>query len=46
MVKSTQTKPAPKKRGKYEEKLAVKGSFMDIIGAAVNDANKGKKESD
>lgn len=28
-----------KKRGKYEEPLKVNGSFMDIIGAAVKNAN-------
>lgn len=38
-------KPSDKKpqtenpRGKYEEKLAVKGSFLDIIKASVKDAN-------
>lgn len=35
-------------RGKYEEKLSVKGSFLDIMQAAMNDANsktaKGKKD--
>jgi hypothetical protein len=29
-----------KKRGKYEEKLKVNGSFMDIIKAVVKDADK------
>lgn len=38
-------KPSDKKpqtenaRGKYEEKLAVKGSFLDIIQASVKNAN-------
>jgi len=29
-----------KKRGKYHEKLAVKGSFMDIIAASMKHADK------
>lgn len=33
--KNTVKKP----RGKYEEKLKVKGSFLDIIKASVKDAN-------
>jgi len=38
-------KPTKKKRGKYDDKLAVKGSFFDLIGAAVKNANdKGKKK--
>lgn len=28
-----------KPRGKYEEKLVVKGSFLDIIQASVKNAN-------
>ena len=38
-------KPSDKKpqtenpRGKYEEKLVVKGSFLDIIQASVKNAN-------
>ncbi|HPG07927.1 MAG TPA: hypothetical protein PKY06_13335 [Saprospiraceae bacterium] len=42
-------KKAPKeespKRGKYDEKLKVKGSFLDIVKATVKDANT-KKEMD
>lgn len=34
-------KPERNERGKYSEKLAVNGSFLDIIGAAIKDA-KGK----
>ena len=38
-------KEAKKNRGKYDEKLAVKGSFMDIIKSAVKDAdNKSAKK--
>lgn len=36
MAKSAKTKP---KRGKYDEKLAVKGSFLDIMKAAAKNAN-------
>ena len=32
--------PAPKKRGKYDDKLQVNGSFMDIMHAAMKDADK------
>lgn len=28
-----------KKRGKYDEKLAVKGTFLDIMKAAAKNAN-------
>lgn len=38
--KATTKKPRAKK---YNEKLAIKGSFLDIIQAAAKDANK-KKE--
>ena len=31
---------AKKPRGKYEEKLVVKGSFLDLMQAAVKDADK------
>ena len=37
MAKAIKKKAKPK-RGKYEEKLAVNGSFIDIINAAVKDA--------
>jgi hypothetical protein len=43
--KKSKKKSAPKKRGKYSDKLAVKGSFMDIIGASVKNANKPKKRT-
>lgn len=37
-------KTVPKKpRGKYNEKLEVKGTFMDIMKAAVKNANAKKK---
>ncbi len=38
--KATEKKP----RGKYDEKLAVNGSFMDIMKAAVKDADKKAKK--
>lgn len=38
--KQTDKKPKVEKpRGKYEEKLVVKGSFLDIIQASVKNAN-------
>ena len=38
--KPTDKKPkAETPRGKYEEKLVVKGSFLDIIQASVKNAN-------
>ena len=38
--KAADKNPQPENtRGKYEEKLAVKGSFLDIIKASVKDAN-------
>lgn len=33
-------KPKINKRGKYEEPLKIKGTFLDIIKAVVNDAEK------
>jgi hypothetical protein len=33
-------KQASKIRGKYDEKLQVKGSFMDLIGASMKHADK------
>lgn len=43
-------KPSDKKpqtenaRGKYEEKLAVKGSFLDIMKAAMKEADEKPKK--
>ena len=47
MKKQTDSKPPKdkaektevKERGKYQETLKVKGSFLDIIRASVKDAN-------
>lgn len=39
MSKEVKKAPDKKKRGKYEEKLAVTGSFMDIMKAAVKNAD-------
>ena len=46
MAKEVKKKVKPKKeRGNYEEKLAVNGSFMDIMKAAVKDTrNKSAKK--
>jgi hypothetical protein len=35
MAKAEKKATEKKKRGKYDEKLAVKGSFADIMNAAV-----------
>jgi len=43
MAKAEKKATEKKKRGKYDEKLAVKGTFMDIIGAAVKHADKNSK---
>lgn len=42
-MKTTKKAPATKKRGKYDEKLAVKGSFLEIMQAAVKHADKNSK---
>ena len=41
MAKAAKKKEKPKKksRGEYEEKLAVNGSFLDIIKASAKHAN-------
>lgn len=42
-----ESKKASKKRPvKYEEKIAVKGSFLDIMKAAAKDANNKSKKKD
>ena len=40
MKKKATKKPPKAKRGKYDEKLAVNGSFLDIMKAAGKQANK------
>ncbi len=43
-MSKSEDKKTPKPRGKYDEKLKVKGSFMDVIKVVVKDAkNKDKK---
>ncbi len=37
----TNKKDTNKKRGKYEQKIAVEGSFIDLIDAAILDASNG-----
>lgn len=39
---STDKKPKPstKRTSKYEKPLVVKGTFMDVIGAAIKQADK------
>ncbi len=39
MAKVSKEKKPRKKRGEYEEPLKVTGSFMDIMKAAVKQAN-------
>lgn len=40
MAKANKKKPAErKKRGKYDDKVAVKANFLEILQAAVKDAN-------
>ena len=38
-VNKNMAKPPAKKRAKYDDKLAVYGSFLDIMKASVKDAN-------
>ena len=47
MAKAKKKPAKRKKRGKYDEKLAVKGGFIDIMKAAVKNAdeNSSKKKS-
>lgn len=40
MAKVKKKKDEEKKRGKYEEPLKVNGSFLNIMQAAVKDADK------
>ncbi len=44
--KPKKKKTARKKRGTYEDKTVVKGTFLDIIKSAVKHADKKKKEND
>ena len=48
MAKSAKKKEAApkKKRGKYEPKQVVKGNFLEIIQAAVKDADKKKQKKE
>jgi hypothetical protein len=40
MAKTSKPKKETKKRGEYEDKLTVKGSFSDIMKAAVKHREK------
>lgn len=41
MKKTTEKSPKPEKqRGEYDEKLKVKGSFLDIMKAAMKEADE------
>jgi hypothetical protein len=40
-VKKVKKKPAKKRASKYEPKLQVKGSFIDLINVAVGKKGKG-----
>lgn len=45
MKKTTDKTPKPENpRGKYEEKLVVKGSFLDILTAAIKEADEKPKK--
>ena len=45
MKKSTDKSPKPEKeRSEYEEKLKVKGSFLDIMKAAMKEADEQPKK--
>ena len=49
MAKAVKKVSKPNKRGKYDEKLAVKGTFMDLIQASMKHADnnsKAKKKSE
>jgi hypothetical protein len=39
MAKAAKKKPEKKRAEKYDEKLAVKGSFLEIMQAAAKNAN-------
>ncbi len=44
MKKTTDKTPKPEKqRGEYDEKLQVKGSFLDIMKAAMKEADENPK---
>ena len=43
MAKAEKKATDKKKRGKYDEKLQVNGSFMDIMKAAVKHADANSK---
>ena len=48
MAGTSKKKAKKQERGSYEKKLAVKGSFLDIMKAAAKDANNksaAKKET-
>lgn len=40
MAKAVKPKQTTKKRGKYDEKLQVNGSFMDLIDTSMKHADK------
>ena len=46
MAKASKPKKETKKRGKYDEKLAVKGSFLDLINASMKHANEHSAKAD
>jgi len=47
MAKATDRKPKKPRANKYDEKLEVSGSFLDVMKAAAKNANNksGKKTS-
>ncbi len=44
MAKAAKKKEDTKKRGKYEEKLTIGGSFLDIIDASMLHAKKNSEK--
>ncbi|MBK6993490.1 MAG: hypothetical protein KA138_03635 [Saprospiraceae bacterium] len=42
--KSTNTAKTENTRGKYKDKLTVKGSFLDIVHAVAKEANEKPKK--
>lgn len=40
MAKNKKIKPTKERASKYDQKLSVKGSFLDVIKAAAANANK------
>ncbi len=46
MAKAAKKADKGKKRGKYDEKIAVKGTFLELMQAAGKNANDKSKKKD